>query len=138
MRQFSKYIICAMLPLMAGCRETAPTPATGSYKTLRVEKQDYASEHQFMVRIESQQRVDIQPVVGGTLKKICVSECALVKKGQPLFIIDQAPYIAAVNAAKAQVATARVMLSTAQLNLEGKEQLYAQQMVGEYVLHVLI
>ena len=123
-----------MLPLMAGCRETAPTPATGSYKTLRVEKQDYASEHQFMVRIESQQRVDIQPVVGGTLKKICVSECALVKKGQPLFIIDQAPYIAAINAAKAQVATARVMLSTAQLNLEGKEQLYAQQMVGEYDL----
>ncbi len=120
--------------LMAGCRETPPSPATDSYKTLRVEKQNYTLERRFMAKIESQQRVDIRPVIGGTLKKICVKEGALVKKGTPMFIIDQAPYIAAVDAAKAQVATARATLSTAQLNMEGKEQLYAKQMVGEFDL----
>ena len=51
-----------------------------------------------------------------------------------MFIIDQAPFVAAVDAAKAQVSTARAALSTAQLNLEGKEKLYAQQMVGEFDL----
>ena len=37
------------------------------------------------------------PLIGGTLKTVCVRDGARVKKGQPLFIIDQAPYIAAVN-----------------------------------------
>ena len=57
-----------------------------------------------------------------------------MKKGEPLLIIDQAPYLAAVDAAKAQVSTARAALSTAQLNLEGKQKLYEQQMVGEFDL----
>lgn len=123
-----------LLVVLAGCGETAPSPASDTYKTLRVEKQDYTLERRFMAKIESQQRIDVRPVIGGTLKKICVREGGAVKKGEPLFIIDQAPYIAAVNAAKAQVATARATLSTAQLNMEGKEQLYANQMVGEFDL----
>lgn len=127
-------ILSAFTALMTGCKETASSPASDSYKTLRVEKQDYTLNRQFMAKIESQQRIDIRPVIGGILKKICVREGAQVKKGQPLFVIDQAPYIAAVDAAKAQLATARATLSTAQLNLEGKEQLYAQQMVGEFDL----
>lgn len=119
--------------LLTSCGETASSPAD-TYKTLRVERQDYTQNRRFTVKIESQQKVAIRPVVGGTLIKECVKEGAQVKKGQPLFIIDQAPYIAAVDAAKAQVATARATLSTAQLNLEGKEKLYAQQMVGEFDL----
>jgi membrane fusion protein (multidrug efflux system) len=39
--------------------------------------------------------------------------------------------LAAVGAAQAQVSTARAALSSAQLNLDGKEKLYAQKMVGE-------
>ena len=123
-----------MLALAAGCGETAPSPAAVKYKTLKVERQDYMLDRQFNAKIESKENVDVSALIGGTLKKICVNEGARVKKGQPLFIIDQAPYIAAVNAAKAQVGTARAALSTAGLNLEGKEKLYAQQMVGEFDL----
>ena len=128
-------LICG-ISVFTACSSNSGDPEAlpENVSTLRVQRQDYTLYRQFMAKIESQQRVDIRPVVGGTLKKICVSECAQVKKGQPLFVVDQAPYIAAVNAAKAQVATARTALSTAQLNLEGKEQLYAKQMVGEYDL----
>jgi len=139
MRSFSRSALWYFLmplciqTLLAGCRETASSPAD-TYKTLCVERQDYTLNRRFTARIESQQKVEVRPVVGGTLVKECVKEGAQVKKGQPLFIIDQAPYIAAVDAAKAQVATARATLSTAQLNLEGKEKLYAQQMVGEFDL----
>ena len=127
-------LVILMLVLATGCKETAPSTVNETYKTLSVEKQDYTLNRRFTARIESQQKVEVRPVVGGTLVKECVKEGAQVKKGQPLFIIDQAPYIAAVDAAKAQVATARATLSTAQLNLEGKEKLYAQQMVGEFDL----
>lgn len=119
--------------LLTSCGETASSPAD-TYKTLCVERQDYTQNRRFTVKIESQQKVAIRPVVGGTLIKECVKEGAQVKKGQPLFIIDPAPYIAALNAAKAQVATARATLSTAQLNLEGKETLHAQHMIGEFDL----
>ena len=124
MKSFSRYtlwsflMLLCILSLVTGCRETASSPAD-TYKTLRVERQDYTQNRRFMAKIESQQRIDIRPVIGGTLKKICVREGALVKKGTPMFIIDQAPYIAAVDAAKAQLATARATLSTAQLNLDG-------------------
>ena len=139
MKSFSRYTLCYFLMLLCiqilltGCGETASSPAN-TYKTLRVERQDYTQNRRFTVKIESQQKVAIRPVVGGTLIKECVKEGAQVKKGQPLFIIDPAPYIAALNAAKAQVATARATLSTAQLNLEGKETLHAQHMIGEFDL----
>ena len=116
--------------LLTSCGETASSPAD-TYKTLRVEKQNYTLERRFVAKIEGKENVDVCALIGGTLKKVCVKEGSRVKKGQPLFIIDQAPYIAAANAAKAKVRTARAALSTAQLNLDGKEKLYAQQMVGE-------
>ncbi|MBQ9215562.1 MAG: biotin/lipoyl-binding protein, partial [Prevotella sp.] len=100
-------LVILMLVLATGCKETAPSTVNETYKTLSVEKQDYTLDRQFTAKIESKENVDVSALIGGTLKKICVNEGARVKKGQPLFIIDQAPYIAAVNAAKAQVATAR-------------------------------
>ena len=126
-------MLLCILPLLTGCGESEANSAD-TYKTLCVERQDYTLNRRFTAKIESQQRIDVRPVIGGTLKKICVREGALVKKGTPMFVIDQAPYIAAVDAAKAQLATARATLSTAQLNLEGKEELYAQKMVGEFDL----
>ena len=127
-------LVILMLALTTGCKENAPSTVNEAYKTLSVKQQDYTLDRQFNAKIESKENVDVSALIGGTLKKICVNEGARVKKGQPLFIIDQAPYIAAVNAAKAQVATARAALSTAGLNLDGKEKLYAQQMVGEFDL----
>ncbi|MBP3822527.1 MAG: efflux RND transporter periplasmic adaptor subunit [Bacteroidaceae bacterium] len=130
-----KHILwCALLVAVIGCGEQAPSSATQHYETLTVARQDYTQSRKFMARIESQQRITIRPVVGGILTKVYVSEGAQVRKGDPMFIIDQAPYIAAVDEAQAQLSTARATLSTAELNLRGKEQLFAQQMVGEFDL----
>ena len=126
-------MLLCILPLLTGCGESEANSAD-TYKTLCVKRQDFTQMRQFMSNIESKENIDVNALIGGTLKTVCVKEGARVKKGQPLFIIDQAPYIAAVNAAKAQVGTARAALSTAQLNLDGKEKLYAQQLVGEFDL----
>jgi membrane fusion protein (multidrug efflux system) len=117
------------------CGEETTQEVKDSYRLLRVERQDFTLNREFVVKLESKRNINVRPLVSGRLKKICVQEGAHVKKGQALFVIDQAPYIAAVDAAKAQVATARATLATAQLNLEGKEKLYEQQMIGEFDLH---
>ena len=117
------------------CGEETTQEVKDSYRLLRVERQDFTLNREFVVKLESKRNISVRPLVSGRLTKICVQEGAHVKKGQALFVIDQAPYIAAVDAAKAQVATARATLATAQLNLEGKEKLYEQQMIGEFDLH---
>ena len=117
--------------LCSNCGEEATPTVKDCYRLLRVQRQDITLTRNFIVKMESLHSIYVRPLVSGRLVKILVKEGAHVKKGQPLFVIDQSPYIAAVDAAKAQVSTARVALSSAQLNLDGKEKLYAQKMVGE-------
>ena len=127
------YIVTALTlsVLCTNCGEETTPTAKDCYRLLRVQRQDITLNRNFSVKIEGVYNIQVRPLVSGRLTKICVQEGAHVKKGQALFVIDQAPYIAAVDAAKAQVGTARAALSSAQLNLDGKEKLYAQQMVGE-------
>ena len=131
--QLIVYIISALTlsALCTGCAEE-PTPVVKDcYRLLRVKQQDITLKRDFAVKIEANHKIEVRPLVSGKLAEIHVKEGALVKKGQLLFVIEQAAYIAAVDAAKAQVSTARAALSTAQLNLEGKEKLHSQKMVGE-------
>ena len=117
--------------LYSNCGEEATSKVKDCYRLLRVQQQDITLNRIFTVKMEAIHDIWVRPLVSGRLAKILVKEGAHVKKGQPLFVIDQSPYIAAVDAAKAQVSTARAALSSAQLNLDGKEKLYAQKMVGE-------
>ena len=136
MRKRLQYLIyLSMLILSAGCigcSEEASQSAQHGYKTLCVKKQDFTLYRELAAKIESKNNISVHSVISGRLEKICVKEGARVKKGQTLFILNQEPYVAAINSAKAQVATARAALSSSQLNLEGKEKLYAKQMIGEF------
>ena len=89
-----------LLVVLVGCGESE-TNSADTYKTLCVERQDYTLERRFVAKIESKENVAVSALIGGTLKKVCVKEGSRVKKGQPLFIIDQASYIAAQSEAAA-------------------------------------
>ena len=55
-------------------------------------------------RLEAIDRVDIRPLVSGTLTQVYFKDGALVKKGDPLFTIDPRPYEAEVERAEARAA----------------------------------
>ena len=55
-------------------------------------------------RLEAIDRVDIRPLVSGTLTQINFKDGALVKKGDPLFTIDPRPFEAEVERAEARAA----------------------------------
>ena len=105
------------------------------YRTLTIKLQDYTVTRELTAKIETENPAAIRPQVSGKITKICVKEGAHVKKGQPLFVIDQVPYKAAVRNAEAKVASAKAQLATARQNLEGKEELYRQHVVGEFDLN---
>lgn len=113
-------------------KEEGPDEA---YRTLTIKLQDYTVTREFTAKIETENPAAIRPQVSGKITKICVKEGARVKKGQPLFVIDQVPYQAAVRNAEAKVVSAKAQLATARQNLEGKEELYRQHVVGDFDLN---
>ena len=109
--------------------------SVGEYRTLTISTQDFTIVREFTAMIESDQPADIRPQISGRITQICVKEGSRVKKGQPLVILDQVPYQAAVRNAEAKLNSAKAQLATARQNLEGKEHLFKQNVIGDFDLN---
>ena len=104
--------VCFVLIAVAaltGCRqqEQQEENVAASFETMTVSKQDITLEQSYPAQIEGRQSVKIIPRVEGYLRQICVKEGQRVKKGQVLFVIDQATYQAEVKALIAQISAYR-------------------------------
>ena len=108
--------------------------AAASFETMTVAKQDITLEQSYPAQIDGRQSVKIIPRVEGYLRQICVKEGQRVKKGQVLFVIDQATYQAEVKAAEANVAVAKAGVETAQLNYDSRKTLFQKDVVSDYDL----
>ena len=101
---------------------------------MKVSTTDKALTTTYSATIRGRQDIDIYPQVSGTIQKLCVAEGEKVHKGQTLFIIDQVPYIAALNTAEANVQSARAALATAELTYNSNKELFAQKVVSDFTL----
>jgi membrane fusion protein, multidrug efflux system len=59
------------------------------------------------------QTVTLRAQAAGTLEQVAFREGTAVRRGQTLFVIDQRPYLAALQSAQAQLATAQANLTQA-------------------------
>ncbi len=109
--------VLAAAALLVGCgaKDTAagaaaggggmpPPPAVG---VVTVEPQTVALQTELPGRVEPQRVAQVRARVNGVVLKRQFTEGAEVKAGQPLFLIDAAPYQAAVDSAQAQLARAQ-------------------------------
>lgn len=119
---------------LVSCGNEQGTAATANYKTMEVSRADRMLSRSFTAVVNGRQSVEIRPQVSGTITKVCISEGALVKKDQPLFIIDQVPYQAALQTAEASVKSAEAAVATAKLTAESKEQLFKENVVSAFDL----
>ncbi len=87
---------------------------------------------QYPAVLKGRQSVEIRPQCSGLITRICIEEGAKVRKGQLLFVIDQAPYLSALKTASANVSQAEARLATARLTLNGKEALFKKNVISEY------
>ena len=127
--------ILATVLLMAGCRQQEQQEENAAdFETMKVAKQDITLEQSYPAQIEGRQSVKIIPRVEGYLRQICVKEGQRVKKGQVLFVIDQAAYQAEVKAAEANVAVAKAGMETEQLNFDSRKTLHGKNIVSDYDL----
>ncbi len=105
-----------------------------AYKTVKVKAEDRVIDTKYSATIRGRQDIQVLPQVSGTLQQLCVTEGQRVSKGQTLFIIDQVPYQAALNTARANLQAAKAAEATAKLSYESTKNLFDQQVVSDYDL----
>lgn len=132
----SYYAIVALVVLLSSCgnNEQSANVANSSYETKVLTPEQRTLSTPYSASIQGVQDIEIYPQITGTITQVNVGEGAIVKKGTTLFIIDQAPYIAALNTAKANVSAATAELATAQLGYDSRKELFSQQVVSEFDL----
>jgi membrane fusion protein, multidrug efflux system len=89
---------------------------------------------EFSASLEGSKDIEIRPQVDGYLDRIYVDEGAYVKKGQPLFHINERPYREQLNNAKASLSAAKANLANAQINVSKLEPLVKSNVVSEVQL----
>jgi RND family efflux transporter MFP subunit len=121
------------LLLLAGCAKqnefVPPPPPQVGVEPPTI--QDVTLYQTFPGRVEARDSVVIEARVSGFLETIHFEDGADVKKGDPLFTIEQAGYQAALNASKAQLAQARAAESLAEASLSRKKKAFESQAVSE-------
>lgn len=105
----------------AGASQQPAAPAATPVDVAPVVARNVAEWDEFSGRIEAVERVEIRPLVGGTVTAVHFKDGSIVKKGDPLFTIDPRPYAAevartqaALTAAKSRVAYTASELTRAQ------------------------
>lgn len=117
--------IAAVLVAVAGCQprnEFAPPPPPTVTVAHPVER-PVVDHVEFTGTTQSTARVDLRARVRGYLEGIHFEDGATVEEGDLLFVIDKAPFEAALAAARAQLAEARATLEAAR---ESKQVLVAE------------
>lgn len=89
---------------------------------------------EFIGHVQAIQSVDIHAQVSGVLQRVAFNEGQDIDKGALLYLIEPAPFQAALAAAQAQVASAQASLAQAEDNLQRQQNLYEHQSAPEATL----
>lgn len=108
----------------------AAPPATPVSVAL-VEQRALVSWAEFSGRLEAIERVEIRSRVSGVVEQVHFSQGALVKQGDLLVSIDQAPYQAEFERAQAQLLAAEARVALARNEHERGQKLMSTQNVSQ-------
>lgn len=112
--------------------DAAAMPAQ-KVEVLTIKEQPLRNWASFSGRLWAVDYVEVRPRVSGTLQDVLFEEGAIVKKGEPLYVIDPRPFEAAVAHAKAELQSARSRVELAKVELKRSEGLVKQKYVSESV-----
>lgn len=125
------YIALAMLMSCVGQQPPASNP---DYSVMEITLSDETLASKYSASIRGKSDIAVFPQVSGYITKVFVEEGSRVYKGQPLFMIDQVPYLAALETAEANVSVAEANVETARLTYESKQELFNNNVVSSFEL----
>lgn len=130
-------LLISLVALMSSCQNkpagasTGSTPPPPQVTVSRPVQKDVVHYAEFSGTTEAVESVTIRARVEGFLEKIHFSEGAMVQKGELLFSIDQKPYLAILDEAKAALGIAEAELRQASATKIRKENAFRDRAVSE-------
>ncbi|MBV5285145.1 MAG: efflux RND transporter periplasmic adaptor subunit [Methyloversatilis discipulorum] len=109
----------------------AAAPAATPVEVAEVSRQTIIDWQDYSGRLEAVDRVEIRPLVSGTLTAVHFRDGARVKKGDVLFTIDPRPYAAEVERAQAQLAAAETRAGYTATELARGQRLAADNAIAK-------
>jgi membrane fusion protein, multidrug efflux system len=88
----------------------------------------------FVGQVEAYKQVDLRSKVSGILVRRNFQDGELVEKGQLLYVIDERPYVAALENAKGDQAQSEASLLKADMDVERYTPLYAENAIPKQTL----
>ncbi|WP_275428255.1 efflux RND transporter periplasmic adaptor subunit [Pseudomonas putida] len=82
-------------------------------------------------RLAAVERVEVRPLVAGTITQVNIHDGQLVKKGDTLFVIDPRPYQAQVERAKGQVAAAQARVAYTKSDWQRAQRLITENAIAQ-------
>lgn len=129
-RYMGRYLI--LLILLSACHKSAkPITPSVPVTAVRVEAQTIPADFEFVGVGESSHIVQIRARVEGYLQSIDYKEGSMVQKDDLLFVIDQRPFIAAVDSAQGMLDRQKALLWNAQQTKKRMVPLYAENAVSQ-------
>ena len=107
--------------LASGCTPTAAQPGEPPPSKVTVAKvapQDVTEWDEFTGRLEAVNSVSVRPRVSGYVSAVRFEEGAIVRRGDPLFLIDPRPFEAEVDRLRAELNRARATVQRAKSELD--------------------
>ncbi|ABC80294.1 efflux RND transporter periplasmic adaptor subunit [Anaeromyxobacter dehalogenans] len=122
----------ALALVAAGCgkKQEARAPGPVEVGVITLSPQAVTLTTELPGRVSAFKVAEVRARVNGIVLKRLFTEGSDVKQGQPLFKIDPAPYQAALDSARAQLARAEATLSSARLTAERYTELVAANAVS--------
>jgi multidrug efflux system membrane fusion protein len=119
--------------LTAACSKASTTaaaaPAPPEVSVAKVIGRNIVEWDEFTGRLAAVDTVAVRPRVSGYIEKVGFKEGAEVKKGDVLFVIDQRPYVAEFDRAKADLQRA-----VSRSELAKRERERAEKMIGTHAI----
>jgi membrane fusion protein (multidrug efflux system) len=125
--------VCLVLPLLAGCdekKQAAAPPANPAVGVRPAAMKGVSQSFEFVGHIKATDKVDVRARIEGFLDKVAFHEGQDVKAGDLLYQLEQPPFQAQVNTAKASVAQLEAQHRNAELTL-GRAQYLIKTVAGQ-------
>ena len=124
--------VWAALSLVPGCKvPEVPPPPPPEVVVETPTRRDVTIFADFTGNTQAIESVEIRARVDGFLEKFTFAPSSFVRKGQLLFVIEQAPYIADRNRAKAEVDSAKAAVERTESDVERLEQAVQKNAVSQ-------
>ncbi len=124
-----------LMVFVAACGQDRPgqggTPSTPTVSVASPIAREIVEYDHYTGRFQAVESVDIRARVSGYLDQITFTAGEIVEKDQVLFVIDQRPFQAALDAAEADVAAAEAQLKLAENDLRRAEPLLKRGNLSE-------